>query len=68
MMTTPAAAIKNEIRELIHLQIEVFGQPTRLTPLDLDECRQRAERIKLLGQELDRLGVSAVLERAFREG
>jgi len=26
-MTTLASAIKNEIRELIQLQIEMFGQP-----------------------------------------
>jgi hypothetical protein len=31
MMTTPTTAIKNEIRELIHLQIEIFGQPAPLT-------------------------------------
>lgn len=27
MMTTPAAAVKNEIRQLMNLDIEVFGRP-----------------------------------------
>jgi hypothetical protein len=27
-MTTPANAIKDEIRELIHVQIERFGKPS----------------------------------------
>jgi hypothetical protein len=27
MMTTPASAIKDEIRELIHVQIEMFAKP-----------------------------------------
>jgi hypothetical protein len=66
MMTTPASAIKNEIRELIHAQIEIFGQPTTLTSFELEECRRRAERIKLLGQELDRVGRMTVLEERFR--
>lgn len=49
-MTTPANAIRDEIRDLIHAQIEVFGQPACLTSSELEECRRRAERIKLLGQ------------------
>jgi hypothetical protein len=52
-VTTPATAIKNEIRELIHLHIEMFGQPQSLTSSELIECSCRAERIKQLGQELD---------------
>jgi hypothetical protein len=46
MMTTPAVGIKNEIRELIQLQIEMFGQPHSLTSSELIECSYRAERIK----------------------
>lgn len=65
MMTTPATAIKNEIRELIHVQIEIFGQPAPLTSFELEECHCRAERIKLLGQELDRFGTTAILEERF---
>jgi len=58
-MTSSATAIKTEIRELIDLQIQVFGQPAPLTPFELDDCR-RAERIKSLGRELDQLGTTAI--------
>ena len=36
-MTSPATAIKTEIRELIDLQIQVFGQPAPLTAFELDD-------------------------------
>src|SRR5215470_16576754 len=62
-MTTPAIAIRNEIRELIKLQIEMFGQPHSLTSSELIDCSYRAERIKQLGQELDRIGRTAILEK-----
>jgi hypothetical protein len=65
MMTTPANAIKNEIRGLIHVQIEIFGQPAPLTSFELEECRHRTERIKLLGQELDQVSTTAILEERF---
>jgi len=65
MMTTPANAIKHELQHLIHLQIERFGQPSRLTSSELIECSYRAERIKQLGQELDRIGRTAILEKRF---
>ena len=66
MMTTPAIAIKNEIRQLINLHIDVFGGPSRLTPLELEECRRRAERIRLLGQELDRISLLTNTDERFR--
>lgn len=65
-MTTPATAIKTEIRELIDLQIQVFGQPARLTPLELEDCRRRAERIKSLGRELDQVGIAAIQQEEWR--
>ena len=65
MMTTPASAIRDEVRELIQVQIETFGQPSRLTSSELSECHCRAERIKLLGQELDRVGAMTILEQRF---
>jgi len=65
MMTTPASAIKEEVWELIDDQIEAFGRPTRLTPSELTECHYRAERIKQLGQELDRISSAAILEKRF---
>jgi hypothetical protein len=63
--TTPASAIREEIRELIHVQIERFGKPTPLTSSELIECSYRAERIKQLGQELDRIGRAVILEKRF---
>jgi hypothetical protein len=62
VMTTPANAIKDEIRELIHVQIDRFGKPSSLTSSEIEECQTRAERIKMLGQELDRMGRMAILE------
>ena len=65
MMTTPASAIREEVWELIDDQIEVFGRPSRLTTSELSECHCRAERIKQLGQELDRIATASVLEKRF---
>ena len=59
-MTTPATVIKTEIRELIDLQIQVFGQAAPLTPFELEDCRRRTERIKSLGRELDQIGIGAI--------
>ena len=64
-MTTPANAIKDEIRELIHVQIERFGKPSSLTSSEIEECQTRVERIKMLGQELDRMGRMAILDERF---
>lgn len=64
-MTTLTTAIKDEIRELIDVQIETFGQPSSLTPSELSQCRYRAERIKLLGQELDCIGARIILDQRF---
>jgi len=62
-MTIPANAIREEVWELIDDQIEAFGRRSRLTPSELSECHYRAERIKRLGQELDRIGSTAILEK-----
>jgi hypothetical protein len=64
-MTTPASAIKEEVWELIDVQIETFGQPSHLTPSQLTDCHYRAERIRQLGQELDRIGRTTILEKRF---
>jgi hypothetical protein len=65
MMTTPANAIREEVWELINDQIEAFGRRSRLTSSDLSECHCRAERIRELGLELDRIGRATVLEKRF---
>ena len=62
---TPATDIKDEMRELIDIQIATFGQPSPLTPSELIEYRYRAERIKLIGQELDRIGTRVILNQRF---
>lgn len=64
-VTTAASAIKDEVWELIDAQIKTFGQPSPLTPSELSEFSYRAERIRQLGQELDRIGRTAIrrLER-----
>jgi hypothetical protein len=64
-MTTPANAIREEVRELIEDQIEAFARASRLTPSELSDCHCRAERIKQLGQELDRIESTAILEKRF---
>jgi hypothetical protein len=65
-MTAPAPAIKKEIRHLIDIQIRVFGQRSPLTPFELKDYRRRAERIKLLGQELDRISLRSISDKQFR--
>ena len=65
MMTTPAIAMRDEVRELIQNQIETFGQPSPLTSSALAECHYRAEKIRQLGQELDRIGTTTILEKRF---
>jgi hypothetical protein len=63
MMTTPANAIKEEVRLLVNVQIETFGQPTPLTSSQLREYHDRSEKIRLLCQELDRIGGRNVIEQ-----
>ena len=63
MMTTPASAIKDEVRVLIDAQIETFGQPAPLTPSQLREFHYRSEKLKLLCQELNRIVTRSVMER-----
>ena len=65
-MTTPAIAIRDEIRELIDEQIARFGQPAPLTSSELEDCHCQAVRIRLLSDELDRVGRMGILEREFR--
>ncbi len=65
MMTTPATAIKDEVRVLIDVQIETFGQPAPLAPSQLREFHDRSETIMTLCKELNRIGTSSVMERRF---
>ena len=64
-MTTPASAIKDEVRLLIDVQIETFGQTAPLTNSQLREYHYRSEKLRTLCQELDRIGEMAILEEQF---
>lgn len=59
-MTTPAAAIKREVQQLIEVQIQTFKQPARLSPSELDAYQHRSKKIKVLYAELDRIGAQKV--------
>jgi hypothetical protein len=65
MMTTPANAIREEVWQLIDDQIEAFRRPSCITPSELSERHCRAERIRQLGQELDRISGTSILEQRF---
>lgn len=66
-MTTPAPAIKDEVRVLIDAQIETFGQPTPLTPSQLHDFHDRSEAIRMLCRELNRIGTMSVMERRLEK-
>jgi len=66
-MTTPASAIKDEVRLLIDVQIETFGQPAPLTNSQLREFHYRSEEISSLCQELNRIGARSVIERRLEK-
>ncbi len=64
-MTTPASAIKDELRVQIEVQIKIFGQPAPLTSSQLREFHDRFEKISALCQELNQIGTKVILEKRF---
>jgi len=62
-MTDPTSAIKPEVSQLVELQIQAFRQDSSLTTSELLQYRMRAEKIRILYQELIELeeGVSSRL-------
>lgn len=56
MMTDPASTIRREVNQLVELQIQTFRQESSLTSSDLLDYGMRAEKIRILYQELDRIG------------
>jgi len=62
-MTTPAKAIKDEVRLLIDVQIEILRQPATISSSQLHEYHHRSEKLKTLCRELDRIGARSVVER-----
>jgi len=53
MMTDPAFAIKNQVQQLVDVQIDTLRKPSPLTSSELDEYRSRSERISALYEQLD---------------
>jgi len=58
---------EKRLLQLIDLQMQVFGQRSPLTLVELEDFSRRAERIKLLGQELDRVGITGIQHVCFRK-
>jgi len=56
MVTEPASAIKREVLQLIDLQIATLQQQSTLNTAQLQDFRTRAERLRRLYGELDRIG------------
>jgi hypothetical protein len=65
MTTAPATALNKEVGELIDVQIETFTRPSSLTSCELGEFHHRTEKLRVLCQELNRIGTGAILERRF---
>lgn len=59
-------AIEQEIHRLIQFQIETFRQSVPLDSFQLQEHHRRAQKIRTLGEELDRIGTRRVVERLRR--
>jgi hypothetical protein len=62
-MTAPAGIIRDQVRQLIESQILLFVQRAPLTSSQLHEHHCRSEEIRILCQELDRIGTKDVIER-----
>jgi hypothetical protein len=62
-MTTPANAIRREVRLLIDVQIETLRQPAPITSSQLHEYHHRSEKLRTLCQELDRICSRSIVER-----
>jgi hypothetical protein len=66
MMTSPANTVKDEVNQLMKFQIETFRQPALITSSQLHEYHDRSEKLRMLCQELDRIGTSNVVEQLRR--
>jgi hypothetical protein len=63
MITDPASAIKQEVLQLIDLQIETLKQKSSLDSSQLKDYQARSERIRKLHGELDRIEPTQLLPR-----
>jgi len=66
-MTSPADAIEMEMRKLIEIQIQMFGNKSQLDDGQLEDHRFRSERIKALGTQLDKLAAQRLVLNGFRK-
>lgn len=64
MILDPASTIRQEVRRLIDLQIETLAQASSPDQSQLLAYAQRAERIRTLYVELDRMGWTNVKPRS----
>jgi len=53
MVTDPASGIRNEVQQLIQLQIDILRLESSLTSSQLWEYHSRSQRITALYRELD---------------
>ena len=56
MIPEPAVAIKQEVLQLIDLQIATLRQDSSLDSSQLQDFRARSKRLRELYEELDRIG------------
>lgn len=66
MITDPASAVKREVFQLIDLQIETLRQQSSLDSSQLQDFRTRSERIRLLYEEMDRIGRATTASKLAR--
>lgn len=53
MITDPPFAIKNQVQQLVDVQIDTLRKPASRTSSELDEYRSRSDRITALYEQLD---------------
>jgi hypothetical protein len=53
MMTDPAFPIKNEVQQLVDVQIDTLRKPSSLTSFEPNEYHSRSKRITTLYEKLD---------------
>jgi hypothetical protein len=56
MLADRASEIRHDIQELVRSQIDIFTLESSLTSSELFEYHTRAQKIKALYEELDRIG------------
>jgi hypothetical protein len=60
MIMDPASALKREVHQLVDLQIKTLRQESSLGSSQLLDYQARSQKIRVLYQELDRIGRTSV--------